>query len=141
MFHRYKVSAVQADRFAGDWPKVQFKKHGIDVTPSKLTKSEIYLELVPLINSEQVELPNHKRLIAQLCGLERRTSRAGRDTIDHGPGPNAHDDLINSVAGSIVLASRFRSTSLTWGRRDSGQPSFLRGAGSLAVFQHKVISD
>ena len=106
MFRNYKVTTVTADRYAGDWPKVQFRKHGIDVKPTKLTKSEIYLELVPLINSERVELPNHKRLIAQLCGLERRTSRGGRDSIDHGPGPHSHDDLINSVAGSLVMASK-----------------------------------
>jgi hypothetical protein len=102
MFRSYKVTTVTADRYAGDWPKVQFKKHGINVKPTKLTKSEVYLELVPLINSERVELPNDKRLIAQLCGLERRTTRGGRDSIDHGPG--GHDNLINSVAGALVLA-------------------------------------
>ncbi len=37
-------------------------------------------------------------------GLERRTSRAGRDTVDHGPG--AHDDIANSVAGCLVIAGR-----------------------------------
>ena len=33
----------------------------------------------------------------QLCGLERRTARSGRDSID--PAPGAHDDIANSVAG------------------------------------------
>ena len=32
--------------------------------------------------------------------LERRTSRGGRDSIDHAPG--AHDDLPNAVAGVLV---------------------------------------
>jgi hypothetical protein len=41
-------------------------------------------------------------LIAQLIGLERRTARSGRDSIDHGPG--AHDDVANAVAGALVLA-------------------------------------
>ena len=90
---------AQIAKEEGELNKLKF-----DVRPSKLTKSQIYLELVPLINSEQVELPNHKRLIAQLCGLERRTSRAGRDTIDHGPG--GHDDLINSVGGALVMAAK-----------------------------------
>ena len=35
----------------------------------------------------------------QLINLERRTTRAGKDSIDHGPG--AFDDLINAVAGAI----------------------------------------
>jgi len=42
-------------------------------------------------------------LISQLHGLERRTARGGKDSIDHGPG--AHDDIANAVAGALVLAS------------------------------------
>jgi hypothetical protein len=34
--------------------------------------------------------------VSQLVGLERRTTRAGKDSIDHAPG--AHDDLVNSLA-------------------------------------------
>jgi hypothetical protein len=32
--------------------------------------------------------------------LERRTSRAGKDSIDHPPG--AHDDIANAAAGALV---------------------------------------
>ena len=42
-----------------------------------------------------------KRLVAQLCGLERRTSRSGKDSIDHVPG--GRDDVANAVAGAAVL--------------------------------------
>jgi hypothetical protein len=42
------------------------------------------------------------RLVSQLCGLERRTARGGRDSIDHPPG--AHDDLANSAAGAVASA-------------------------------------
>jgi len=38
-----------------------------------------------------------------LHGLERRTARGGRDSIDHGPG--AKDDVANAAAGVLVLAS------------------------------------
>jgi hypothetical protein len=41
-------------------------------------------------------------LISQLHGLERRTARGGRDSIDHAPG--AHDDVANAVAGALVIA-------------------------------------
>jgi hypothetical protein len=34
--------------------------------------------------------------------LERRTSRAGRDSIDHGPGE--HDDVANAAAGALLAA-------------------------------------
>jgi hypothetical protein len=40
------------------------------------------------------------RVLAQIVGLERRTTRGGKDSIDHAP--NAHDDLVNSVAGVVA---------------------------------------
>jgi hypothetical protein len=40
-------------------------------------------------------------MIRQLCSLERRTARGGKDSIDHPPG-NHHDDIINSAAGSLT---------------------------------------
>jgi hypothetical protein len=52
------------------------------------------------LNSGRAELLDEPRLASQLCGLERRTARGGRDSIDHAPG--AHDDLANSVAGAVV---------------------------------------
>ena len=60
--------------------------------------------MLPLLNSGQITLPRHDRLIAQIVGLERRVSRAERDSIDHAPG--AHDDLANAVAGAAVTAKR-----------------------------------
>ena len=41
--------------------------------------------------------------IAQIVGLERRVSRAGRDSIDHAPG--AHDDIANAVSGVVSAIS------------------------------------
>jgi hypothetical protein len=60
--------------------------------------------MLPVLNSSRIELLDHSRLIGQLCCLERRTARGGRDSIDHAPG--AHDDVANSVAGAIVTALR-----------------------------------
>jgi kumamolisin len=42
-------------------------------------------------------------VIAQLVGLERRTSRGGRDSIDHPLG--SHDDVANAAGGALVLAA------------------------------------
>jgi hypothetical protein len=66
------------------------------------SKSEIYIETLPLLNAGRVELLDHPRLVAQLCSLERRTARGGRDSIDHPP--HSHDDVANAVAGALVLA-------------------------------------
>jgi hypothetical protein len=39
----------------------------------------------------------------QLAGLERRTTRGGKDSVDHSPG--AKDDLANAVAGAIAVGA------------------------------------
>jgi hypothetical protein len=67
---------------------------------SDKAKSDIYRDLLPVLNSGRVELLDLPRLAGQLCGLERRTARSGKDAIDHAPG--AHDDIANAVAGAVV---------------------------------------
>ncbi|SDU29261.1 hypothetical protein [Halopseudomonas salegens] len=96
----YRVSRVTGDAYAGEWPREQFRKHGIQYDKSSRNRSELYRDLLPLLNSGQVELPPLPVLHQQLVGLERRTSRGGRDSIDHAPG--GHDDLANAVAGCAV---------------------------------------
>ena len=102
----YRITKVSGDRYAGEWPREQFRKHGITYEPSEDPKGVLYLNLLPLLNSGKVRLLGNRRLIAQLVGLERRTSRAGRDSIDHAPG--AHDDVANAVAGALLLATAKR---------------------------------
>jgi hypothetical protein len=65
-----------------------------------MNRSELYLAFLPLLNSGRVDLLDNARMVAQFVGLERRSSRAGRDTVDHAPG--AHDDVANAVAGALV---------------------------------------
>jgi hypothetical protein len=72
----------------------------VNYEPAENSKSEIYVDLLPLINSGAVDLLDHGRLVMQLTSLERRTSRGGRDSIGHAPG--AHDDIANAVAGALV---------------------------------------
>jgi hypothetical protein len=96
----YGITQIIGDRYAGEWPREQFGKFGVTYDPSAKPKSDLYVDLLPLINSGRIELLDHQKLINQLCGLERRTARGGRDSIDHAPG--GHDDLANVVA---LLAS------------------------------------
>ena len=98
----YRCTKVYGDRYGGEWPREQFRKHGVNYEPSEKPKSELYRDLLPLINSGAVDLLEHDRLVTQLTSLERRTARGGRDSIDHAPG--AHDDIANAVAGAVVLA-------------------------------------
>ena len=104
ILNAYGVSSVGGDRYAGEWPRERFREHGISYVPAEKPKSDLYRELLPMVNSGQVELLDHPRLLAQLCGLERRTARSGRDSIDHAP--NTHDDVANAVAGVLVTVAR-----------------------------------
>ena len=106
MLKSYRVSRVRGDRYAGSWPSEAFRKVGISYEPAEKPKSALYGELLPLLNSGRAALLDEPRLVAQLVGLERRTARGGRDSIDHAPG--GHDDVANAVAGALVLRSSHR---------------------------------
>ena len=87
----YRVSRITGDRYAGEFPREQFKKRGVRYEPAEKPKSDLYRDLLPLLNSGRIVLPKSDRLVNQICGLERRTARSGKDSIDHGP--QGHDDL------------------------------------------------
>jgi hypothetical protein len=117
----YRVSRVTGDRYAGELPRELFRKHGIAYDLAKQTKSELFRDLLPLLNSGRIVLPRNDRLQGQIVGLERRTSAVGRDTISHPD--RGHDDVANAVAGAAAL-SKFGGydTSLRWvsGDDDNG---------------------
>lgn len=104
----YRCSVVTGDRYAGEWPREQFRKAGIEYKPSEKDKSSLYVELLPALNSGRAELLDLPRLVSQLTRLERRTGRTGKDSIDHPPG--THDDLANAAAGALVLVSQPMAT-------------------------------
>jgi hypothetical protein len=109
----YSVSELRADRFGADWVAEAFSRHNVRLVPSDKTRSEIYSEILPAMNSREVRILDDKRLASQFLGLERRTGRSGKDFINHGPG--AHDDLCNSAAGALVYAVARRGRVLHWG--------------------------
>jgi hypothetical protein len=102
----YGIYRAEADKWGGEWVGQAFRKHGITVIPSAKPKSQIYLEALPLIMSGRCSLLENKRLITQLTGLERRTVRGGKDSIDHGP--KGHDDCANAACGALVMAGTAR---------------------------------
>lgn len=98
----YRIYQVTGDRYAGEWPREQFSKRGVRYVTAAKTKSELYRDMLPLINSGRLELLDNEQLIRELCSLERKTAGGGREVIDHAPG--SHDDLVNAAAGVIDLA-------------------------------------
>jgi hypothetical protein len=99
----YRIARLVGDRWGGEFVREPFRAYGIDYQISDKPKSDIYRDLLPALNSRRIELLDLPRLTAQLCGLERRVARGGRDSIDHQPG--AHDDVANSAAGALLLAA------------------------------------
>jgi hypothetical protein len=109
----YRIHKVIGDKYGGEWPREVFLKHGISYEAAAKPKSDLYSALLPAINSGRIDLLDEPRSIAQLCSLERRTSRGGRDSIDHPP--NGHDDVSNAVAGAFSLAKGGAyPTDLSW---------------------------
>jgi hypothetical protein len=98
----YRAATVTSDRYGAEWVTERFAAHGITCQPAEKNKSDIYCAFLPMLNSGRLDLLDSLRMVAQFVGLERRTSRAGKDSVDHAPG--AHDDVANAVAGAIVAA-------------------------------------
>src|SRR5262249_13990869 len=98
---RYRVTKVTGDRYAGEWPREQFRKRGIAYEPSDLDASALFRELLPRLNTRTVALLDHPRAINQLASLERRVGRT-KDIIDHPHG--AKNDIANAIAGVAWIA-------------------------------------
>ena len=75
----YHVHMVTGDRWGSEFVQERYRKAGVKYVVSDKVKSDIYVELLPAINSRRVDLLDLPRLKTQLCSLERRTARGGKD--------------------------------------------------------------
>jgi hypothetical protein len=104
----YRVTRVYGDAYASGFVQSTFKSQGISYQHSDKTRSELYLTLLPMLMARNVVLLDNHRIISQFVNLERRTSRTGRDAVDHRR--DGQDDLANAVAGALVMAGRMSAT-------------------------------
>jgi hypothetical protein len=101
----YGQRTLIGDQYSGEWVVQAFAAEGVAYQASKRSKSEIYLEALPLFARGEVELPDLRPLLVELASLERRTARGGRDSVDHPRG--GRDDRANVACGVLVeLAGR-----------------------------------
>jgi hypothetical protein len=103
LLRSYELTEVTGDAYAADWVVSAFANGGIVYKHSERNRSEIYRDAMPLFTSGRARILDNKKLISQFGSLERKTSSMGKDKIDHGP--NGHDDLCNSAALAMVLAT------------------------------------
>lgn len=116
----YGIRRIVGDNYAGEWVSQAFRKAGVDYVRSKLTRSQLYLEALSPFARHLVRLPDVPELTRELRLLERRTSRSGRDSVDHPV--NGHDDYANVVAGALYACTSDRmrppaiySRPMSWG--------------------------
>jgi hypothetical protein len=124
----YGLSEVTGDAYAGLWPRERFGVYGITYRLSGKSRSDIYLDFLPLLNSRRAELLDNARLVSQVAGLERHASRSGSESIDHAPG--GHDDLANAAAGALVRCASGGVSS----RLAGGGIVSQRGGGQVQIF-------
>jgi hypothetical protein len=122
---RYRVSVVTGDKYGAEWVREAFTKKNMAYRHADLSKSDIYNELIPLINSGGSQLLDNDKLIVQLANLERKTIRGGKTSIDHPRG--LHDDLANSAAGALVYAASagFSASEFAWVSVEHNPDSWL----------------
>jgi hypothetical protein len=129
----YRISKVLGDHYGGEFVKEPFRRQGINYEVCKTPKSDLFRDLLPLLNSRHITLPQHNRLIAQIVGLERRVSRAGKDLIAHAP--QGQDDLANAVAGcAAALHKKFYDPFMGCGGDDD--PDGSKAWQAFRLWQH-----
>jgi hypothetical protein len=103
MLRAYDLSEATGDRYAAEWVVSAFAANGIIYRHSERDRSAIYQDCLPLFTSGRARILDNSKLVNQFAALERKISPMGKDRIDHGQG--GHDDLCNSAALAMVLAT------------------------------------
>ena len=115
----YGISTVVGDAYGSEWVAGAWREAGVAYVRSDQNKSAIYLEAMPLFARGVARLPDHACLLRELRLLERRTSRLGKDVVDHPR--NAGDDYAAAVAGALMLAET--APRALWSRESYAGPA------------------
>jgi hypothetical protein len=100
---QYRLASVFGDKYAAEWVRTAYGRHGVSYLHSEMNRSELYLAALPMLMAGEAVLLDSDRLVQQFTGLERRTGSSGRDIVDHVR--NGRDDLANAVAGCLAMAA------------------------------------
>jgi hypothetical protein len=85
LLRSYRCFEVMGDKYGAQWTVEAFSKHGIHYRHSERSKSELYLEALPLFTTGTVNLLDYPPLLRELQQLERKSARSGKDSVDHPP--------------------------------------------------------
>jgi hypothetical protein len=118
LLRQYSIYQVTGDNYGAEWVVEAFAKHGVRYTISERNRSKVYLDALPIFTTGRARLVDNARAEHQLVGLERRTSRSGKDTVNHPP--SGADDVANAICGALVIAAQSSIPSL-WRSQDLKQ--------------------
>lgn len=104
LLKEYRCVKVRGDNYSAEWVASAWRQAGITYEKSEIAKSGLYVETLPLWMRGLISIPDHSNLLRELRLLERRTSRVGKDIVDHGRAGS--DDYANAVAGCIHWCDR-----------------------------------
>jgi hypothetical protein len=105
---QYHLRRVTCDKWGSGLAASVYKRSGITAEQNAKLKSEIYLDLLPLISAGRPRLLDEPTQLKELCALQRRVAWGGKESVDH-PRGHFHDDAANALAGALVLAASARS--------------------------------
>jgi hypothetical protein len=103
VLRQYRCTVIEGDNYAVGYVTEGLATARITYRVSKLTRSEAYMGMLPMLTSGTVALLDHDRAFAQFAALERRTLPTGREQIDHPQG--GHDDCSNAIALAACMAA------------------------------------
>jgi hypothetical protein len=131
LLKQYHIHSVVGDNYSAAWAETAFKRQGINYIRSEQNKSQLYLEALPQFMRQAISLPNHPKLIRELKLLERRTTKVGRDLVDHGA--HGSDDHANAFCGALrVLQPTSYDSSMKWLNDDDPEDPDGRKAWAAA---------
>lgn len=134
----YNVHSVVGDNYGAEFTSNAFQRRGITYIPSECAKSELMLELLPLMTSNRIELPQNETLIKELSSLERHSGRSGRDIIDHPR--NGHDDLANALAGVAYVLTKKQPEAGVMFLEDDFEPESRSDLAFLNALRRRQVS-
>jgi hypothetical protein len=131
----YGVRVIYSDRFAKDFVTQRFSACWLGHRMTDFTRDTAYLAALPWLTSRRVELPDPevhplaRRMIGQFMSLERRTTPAGRDSVDHPR--SGHDDVSCVVALAIAQLAK----------HDPSRPSMVpvMWGGTARPYEHEFV--
>jgi hypothetical protein len=97
----YRIRSVRTDNYSAEWVAAAFRDTGLQHELAPMPRSRLYLEALPAFAQGRVRIPDLPILMRERRLLERRTSRSGRDAVDHPAGGS--DDHANALVGAMQM--------------------------------------